>query len=156
MGSVFGCGRVSFGESPRTIVHLFFSYSLNLVIPLTPLVLGTLLSNVEMLTPSLLHLLDADISPKDPQSVLVDCQHGIGGTLRVKPLTWGHGSNFGSPGIWVVTVLVNFYPKCPQPDLTLGLSAIRIRYHHAAASGSGGWASGYKGWWKDLDHRSAC
>ena len=21
MGSVFGCGRVSFGESPRTIVH---------------------------------------------------------------------------------------------------------------------------------------
>ena len=40
---------------------------------------------------------------KKIQSVLVDCQHGIGGTLRVKPLTWGHGSNFGSPGIWVVT-----------------------------------------------------
>ncbi|WJZ86187.1 hypothetical protein VitviT2T_005671 [Vitis vinifera] len=58
---------------------------------------------------------------KKIQSVLVDCQHGIGGILRVKPLTWGHGSNFGSPGIWVVTVLVNFYPKCPQPDLTLGL-----------------------------------
>ena len=38
------------------------------------------------------------------QSVLVDCQRGIGGTLRVKPLIWGHGSNFGSPGIWVVTV----------------------------------------------------
>ena len=40
---------------------------------------------------------------KKIQSVLVDCQHGIGGTLRVKPLTWGHGSNFGSPGIWVMT-----------------------------------------------------
>ena len=40
---------------------------------------------------------------KKIQSVLVDCQHGIGGTLRVKPLTWDHGSNFGSPGIWVVT-----------------------------------------------------
>ena len=40
------------------------------------------------------------------QSVLVDCQRGIGGTLRVKPLTWGHGPNFGSPGIWVVTFLV--------------------------------------------------
>ena len=40
---------------------------------------------------------------KKIQSVLVDSQHGIGRTLRVKPLTWGHGSNFGSPGIWVVT-----------------------------------------------------
>ena len=40
---------------------------------------------------------------KKIQSVLVDCQRGIGGTLRLKPLTWGHGSNFGSPGIWVVT-----------------------------------------------------
>ena len=40
---------------------------------------------------------------KKIQSVLVDCQRGIGGTLRVKPLTWGHGSNFGSPEIWVVT-----------------------------------------------------
>ena len=40
---------------------------------------------------------------KKIQSVLVDYQRGIGGTLRVKPLTWGHGSNFGSPGIWVVT-----------------------------------------------------
>ena len=37
------------------------------------------------------------------QSVLVYCQRGIEETLRVKPLTWGHGSNFGSPGIWVVT-----------------------------------------------------
>ena len=40
---------------------------------------------------------------KKIQSVLVDCQLGIGETLRVKPLTWGHGPNFGSPGIWVVT-----------------------------------------------------
>ena len=40
---------------------------------------------------------------KKIQSVLVDCQRGIGETLRVKPLTWDHGSNFGSPGIWVVT-----------------------------------------------------
>ena len=39
------------------------------------------------------------------QSVLVDCQCGIGGTFRVKPLSWGHRSNFGSPGIWVVTLL---------------------------------------------------
>ena len=39
-------------------------------------------------------------------SVLVDYLRGIGGTLRVKPLTWGHGSNFGSPGIWVVTSLL--------------------------------------------------
>ncbi|WJZ94828.1 hypothetical protein VitviT2T_013653 [Vitis vinifera] len=46
------------------------------------------------------------IKKKKIQSVLVDCQHGIGGTLRVKPLTWGHGSNFGSPGIWVVTYLL--------------------------------------------------
>ena len=37
------------------------------------------------------------------QSVLVDGQRGIGETLRVKPLTWGHRPNFGSPGIWVVT-----------------------------------------------------
>ena len=36
---------------------------------------------------------------KKIQSVLVNCQRGIGGTLRVKPLTWGHGSNFGSPEI---------------------------------------------------------
>ena len=41
---------------------------------------------------------------KKIQSVLVDCQHGIGGTLRVKPLTWGHEPNFGSPEIWVMTV----------------------------------------------------
>ena len=34
------------------------------------------------------------------QGVLVDCQRGIGGTLRVKPLTYGHGPNFGSPKIW--------------------------------------------------------
>ena len=27
-------------------------------------------------------------------------------TLRVKPLTWGHGPNFGLPGIWVVTEVV--------------------------------------------------
>ena len=40
---------------------------------------------------------------KKNQSVLVDCQCGIGETLRVKPLTWGHRPNFGSPGIWVVT-----------------------------------------------------
>ena len=40
------------------------------------------------------------------QSVLVDCQCGIGGTLRVKPLTWGHGPNFGSPEIWVMIVVV--------------------------------------------------
>ena len=40
------------------------------------------------------------------QSVLVDCQLGIGETLGVKPLTWGHGPNFGSPGIWVVTTKV--------------------------------------------------
>ena len=40
---------------------------------------------------------------KKIQSVLVDCQRGIGETLRVKPLTWGHRPNFGSPGIWVVT-----------------------------------------------------
>ena len=39
------------------VVEVFFSYIIwNLVIPLTPWVLGTLLSNVEMLTPSLLHL----------------------------------------------------------------------------------------------------
>ena len=37
------------------------------------------------------------------QSDLVDCQRGIGVTLRVKPLTWCHRSNFGSLGIWVVT-----------------------------------------------------
>ena len=43
---------------------------------------------------------------KKIQSVLVDCQRGIVGTLRVKPLTWGHGSNFGSPRIWVVTNIV--------------------------------------------------
>ena len=48
---------------------------------------------------------------KKIQSVLVDCQHGIGETLRVKPLTWGHGSNFGSPGIWVVTPCVWFNQK---------------------------------------------
>ena len=27
----------------------------------------------------------------------------------VKPLTWGHGPNFGSPGIWVVTNAVSIY-----------------------------------------------
>ena len=43
------------------------------------------------------------------QSVLVDCQRGIGETLRVKPLTWGHRPNFGSPGIWVVTYLASNY-----------------------------------------------
>ena len=37
------------------------------------------------------------------QSILVYCQCGLRGTLRVKPLTWGHGPNFGSPRIWVVT-----------------------------------------------------
>ena len=37
---------------------------------------------------------------------MVDCQRGLGGTLRVKPLTWGHGPNFGSPEIWVVTDLI--------------------------------------------------
>ena len=40
---------------------------------------------------------------KNIQSVLVDYQRGLGRTLRVKPLTWGHRPNFGSPGIWVVT-----------------------------------------------------
>ena len=40
---------------------------------------------------------------KNIQSVLVDYQHGSRGTLRVKPLTWGHGPKFGSPKIWVVT-----------------------------------------------------
>ena len=40
---------------------------------------------------------------KKNSECLVDCQRGIGETLRVKPLTWGHGPNFGSPGIWVVT-----------------------------------------------------
>ena len=40
---------------------------------------------------------------KKIQSVLVDCQRGMRETLRVKPLTWGHGPNFGSPEIWVVT-----------------------------------------------------
>ena len=40
---------------------------------------------------------------KKIQSVLVNYQRGIGETLRVKPFTWGHGPNFGSPGIWVVT-----------------------------------------------------
>ena len=49
---------------------------------------------------------------KKIQSVLVDCQRGIGETLRVKPLTWGHGPNFGSLGIWVVTGRVgNEYGK---------------------------------------------
>ena len=43
---------------------------------------------------------------KKIQSVLVDCQRGMRETLRVKPLTWGHGPNFGSPGIWVVTIHV--------------------------------------------------
>ena len=43
---------------------------------------------------------------KKIQSVLVGCQLGIGETLRVKSLTWGHGPNFGSPGIWVVTGLL--------------------------------------------------
>ena len=43
------------------------------------------------------------------QSVLVDCQREIGRTLRVKHLTWGHGPNFGSPEIWVVTVLLPNY-----------------------------------------------
>ena len=42
---------------------------------------------------------------KKIQSVLVDCQSGVGKTLRVKPLIWGHRSNFGSPEIWVVTAL---------------------------------------------------
>ena len=36
---------------------------------------------------------------KKNQGVLVYYQHGIRGTVRVKPLTWGHGPNFGSPGI---------------------------------------------------------
>ena len=35
--------------------------------PLTLWVLGTLLSNVEMLTPSFYIFLDADIIPEDPQ-----------------------------------------------------------------------------------------
>ena len=46
------------------------------------------------------------ICEKKIQSVLVDCQREIGETLKVKPLTWGHGPNFGSPGIWVVTVTI--------------------------------------------------
>ena len=40
---------------------------------------------------------------KKIQSVLVDCQRKVGKTLRVKLLTWGHGPNFGSSRIWVVT-----------------------------------------------------
>ena len=40
---------------------------------------------------------------KKIQSILVDGQCGLRGTLRVKPLTWGHGPNFGSPEIWVMT-----------------------------------------------------
>ena len=51
-----------------------------------------------------IHLHHGCMKKKKIQSVLVDCQRGIGGTLRVKPLTWGHGSNFGSLGIWVVTI----------------------------------------------------
>ncbi|KAK4429378.1 Flavanone 3-dioxygenase [Sesamum alatum] len=36
-------------------------------------------------------------------------------------------------------VVVNFYPKCPQPDLTLGLRGTRIRgTNYFAAPGSGG------------------
>ena len=42
------------------------------------------------------------------QGLLVNCQFGLGGTLRIKPLTWSHGSNFGSPRIWVVTCYVKF------------------------------------------------
>ena len=46
---------------------------------------------------------------KKNSECLVDCQRGIGETLRVKPLTWGHGQNFGSPGIWVVTINITSF-----------------------------------------------
>ena len=44
------------------------------------------------------------------QSILVDCQRGLGGTLRVKLLTWGHGPNSGLPKIWLwqITCLIIF------------------------------------------------
>ena len=50
---------------------------------------------------------------KKIHSVLVDCQRGIGVTLRVKPLTWGHGPNFGSPGICVVTSVLFIRTNLP-------------------------------------------
>ena len=37
------------------------------------------------------------------QGVLVYFQLKQGETLRIKPLTWGHGLSYGLPGIWVVT-----------------------------------------------------
>jgi len=49
-------------------------------------------------------------------------------------------------------VVVNYYPKCPQPDLT----PHRPRHHHSLAPGPGGWPPGHQGWWEDLDHRSTC
>ena len=58
---------------------------------------------------------------------MVNCQHGIGGTLRVKPLTWGHGPNFGSPRIWVVTMQIQKF----KPDLVItekGLSDLAGHY----------------------------
>ena len=36
-------------------------------------------------------------------SILVYCHLGLGRTFRVKPLTYGHGPNSQSPGIWVMT-----------------------------------------------------
>ena len=37
---------------------------------------------------------------------MIDCQRELGETLRVKPFTWGHGPNFESSKIWVVTDLI--------------------------------------------------
>ena len=42
----------------------------------------------------------------------MDFQLGLGVTLRVTPLIWGHGPNYGLPRIWVVTTYIqDFFSK---------------------------------------------
>ena len=106
------------------IVHVVLKCSFrilwNLVIPLTPWVLGTLLSNVEMLTPSLLHLFRCrDLSWGSiggarrtlgcPWSGLVECvvfiEFVVLGLVLVNSELWTCNETL----FWLSCLIVNFY-----------------------------------------------